>query len=603
MNYRLSARYFLASIALLVVLVAFYAWSTARRTQAELSAQLTDKGLALAEALEISSRNAIRSNALVEEMIAERLADNARLVDELLRRPFDPAELGRLGARNRLRRIDLLDLDGKPWAPPPLPPPGMGRMLMGPRAFGEGLRPPGERPRPHGETPGLERPMMRYMWGRRWARAERPEGEAAAPSAIKDRKFWEGSVFGVAIGASSFRGLIAVHADADYILNFRREIGVERQIEELGRQSGVAAVALLGPELTVLAHSDATRIGQSTDEAALARALGDRRGTSRLVERASGARVLEVVRPVTVGGARLGLLSIELSTEPMERAWRQDLHAGLGMAGAVLGLGAVGLGLIFWAQQRHLREVRELETRVAGRERLAALGDVAAAFAHEVRNPLNAVSIGLQRLHAEFRPDPADEYERFVTLMQGEVRRLNAIVEQFIALARPLPLEPASFALDDLVEELGVLVDGEAKRAGVAVRLDLEPDLPPLVADRDHVKQVLLNLVLNALQASARGGTVTLGASAVRGRTGAVRGRTGAAGDRVLLTVADTGAGIAPEVLPRIFDPYFTTRRGGLGLGLTITRRIVEAHGGAIEVESQPGRGSRFRVSLPLAPP
>jgi signal transduction histidine kinase len=570
-----GVRYFLASIALLVVLVALYAASSAQRTQAELRAQLEQKGLALSDAVETSSRNAIRGNALVEEMIAQRLLDNARLIDELVRYPLDPAELKRIADRNRLRRVDLLDLDGRPWTPP-APPRGMmgGPMMRGPM--------PGRGPE-GGPPPGA--PMMSYMWGRRWGRpADDIEGAPPAPRAISDRKFWEGSVFGVAIGATSFKGIIAVHADADYILNFRREIGVERQIEELGRQSGVTAVALLAPDLTVLAHSDAARLGQRRDEPGLAEALAGRR-VSRFVETA-GVKVFEVARPLTLDGARVGLLAIDFSTEAMERAWRRDLRAGVLLGLAALAVGALGMGLIFYAQQRHLGELRALEASSARRARLAALGDVAAAFAHEVRNPLNAVSMGLQRLRAEFTPEPGEEYARFVDLMQGEVRRLNAIVEQFIALARPLPLKPAPLQLEELLRELAALVEAEARQANVTVRVVGAAGLPPVVADRDHLKQVLLNLMLNAVQAMTAGGALSLEAEGAR--------------DAVTVTVADTGPGIAPEALPRIFDPYFTTKPGGLGLGLTIARRIVEAHGGTLAVESEPGRGSRFRVSLPL---
>lgn len=568
---KFSPRYFLASIALLIVLVALYAASVARRTQAELKTQMEQKGIALADAMEIGSRAAIRSNALMEEMIAQRLLDNAHLVDELLRGPFDPAELVRIAERNRLSRIELLDLDGRPWAPPPPPDQPLHRRMMDMMKGAPQKGGPAE----------MQRWMMRYMWGQRWARPPGPEG-GEPPRAIRDRKFREGSLFGVAIGAQSFPGIIAVHADAEYVLNFRKEAGVERQIEELGRQAGVVSVALLDPDLTVLVHSDRALVGQRRPDPALAGALADGRSVSRLLDGAPA--VFEVVRPLTLDGSRLGLLTIGFSTEPMERAWRQDVRSGVVLGVAVLVAGALGLALIFYMQQRHLGEVRALETEMARRERLAALGDVAAAFAHEVRNPLNAVSMGLQRLRGEFTPEPAADYERFVDVMQGEVQRLNAIVEQFIALARPLPLAPAPVALDDLLRELAALIEGQARMAGVTVRLALPPTVPPIVGDRDRLKQVLLNLVVNALQAMSAGGTLTLGAEAGR--------------DHVALAVTDSGPGIPPETLSRIFDPYFTTKTGGLGLGLTIARRIVEAHGGSLEAESQPGRGTTFRVRL-----
>ena len=167
-----------------------------------------------------------------------------------------------------------------------------------------------------------------------------------------------------------------------------------------------------------------------------------------------------------------------------------------------------------------------------------------------------------------------------------EVRRLNAIVEQFLSLARPLPLKPERLRVDELLGELAALVEADAKTAGVRVTLSVPPDLPRFVADRDHLKQVMLNLILNGLQAMPEGGTLTLEAARTR--------------DGLTLAVADTGQGIPPEALPRVFDPYFTSKAKGLGLGLAIARRIVEDHGGKIEVESQPARGSRFSVILPL---
>jgi signal transduction histidine kinase len=544
---RASARYFLASIILLVALVGIWTATTARRTQAQLRAQHEHLGQALAEAFEAGSRNAIRGNALLEDAIAQRLFDNARLVDELLRRPLAAGELERIARRNGLGRIDLLDLDGRPWTPPAPP-----WMMHGDSA---------SRPR-MGHADGA-RPMMRYMWGRRWSPPLAPDaGAPPAPSAIRDRRFWDGSVFGVAIGATSFAGIIAVHADASDVLAFRRDVEVERQLADLADGAGVASATLAGSDRVVLA-SVRPDVAPEAD------------------------RRIEVVRALTLAGGQAATLTVTFPVEPLERAWRADVRAGLGLAAAVVAVGGVGLALIFWVQRRHLGDLRALEAEMARREQLVALGDVAAAFAHEVRNPLNAVSMGLQRLRAEFAPSPVDEYARFVDLMQGEVTRLNAIVEEFLALARPLPLAPAPVAVDGLLDELAALVAPQAAAAGIDVRVSAPAAAPPVLADRDHLKQVLLNLVLNAVQATGRGGTVTIGAQGLR--------------DRVRLSVADTGPGIPAPVLSRIFDPYFTTKANGLGLGLTIARRIVEAHGGSIDVESEPGHGTRFAVVLPAA--
>lgn len=569
MRFPFPPRYFLASVLLLSVLVALFAVSRALSTQHELSRQLEEKGLALADALETSSRNAILSNALMEEMIAQRLLDNARLVDQLLLfRPPNPEWLRRIAAMNRLVRVDLLDRDGRPYALPPRPPEMTG--MMGMSRIPEGM-------------PEAHRAMMMYMWGRRWAS---PPAEGEVPPAIRDRKFWEGSVFGVAVGARSFPGIIAIHADSDYVLNFSKEIGVQRQVEELGRQAGIESIVLLDQELTVVAHSNSGRLGQRETDEGLREALKNRRTLTRLLRGDGSIPVYEVVKPLALEGSQTGLLRIGLSTASMDRVWRRDRLQAIILGLAVLGLGILGMAAIFYTQHRHLAEVRTLEAEMERRERLSTLGDMAAAVAHEIRNPLNAVSMGLQRLRVEFQPGEAEEYRRLLELVGGEVRRLNAIVEEFLSLARPLPLKPGPVRVPDLVEEILGLVEAEARRAGIRIEPALLPDLPLLRADRDRLKQVLLNLVLNALQAMPGGGVLTLGAAPV--------------GDLLILTVADTGAGIPPEVLPRLFEPYVTTKARGLGLGLAIARRIVEAHNGRIEAETEPGRGTRFRITLPL---
>jgi two-component system sensor histidine kinase HydH len=218
-------------------------------------------------------------------------------------------------------------------------------------------------------------------------------------------------------------------------------------------------------------------------------------------------------------------------------------------------------------------------------ERLATVGNLAAAVAHEIRNPLSAVSMGLQRLRAEFDPVEREEYRRMVDLVQGEVRRLNAIVEEFLSLARPIRLSPGPVPVADLLGEIRQLIEPQARAAGIAVEQEIPAALGDVAADRDRLKQVLLNLVLNAIEAMPAGGRLTLGAAV--------------SGPALILTVADTGSGIAPELLPRVFEPYVTTKTKGLGLGLAIARRIVEAHGGRIEAESRAGQGTRFRITLP----
>jgi signal transduction histidine kinase len=563
-------RHFLASGLLLLIFASLYVFFEARRLQQELLRQTEDKGTALAKAMETSVKNAIVGNALLEDLIRQRLVDNARLIDRLLlSRHVDEALLKEISAMNRLQKIDLLDEQGRPWKLAALP-----TVIARNKAREETFRP--------------VRPTISYAWGKRWRlpteKAEEKTGEP--PPGFKDKEFWKGSAFGVAVGASSFPGIIAIHANADYIFNFEKAIGVQSQIEDLGRQSDSEFVAFLDSDLNVIAHTDRGRIGQQEKEPLVLKAKVDRQLFSQIVDDGGGKRYLEVVQPVALDESNLGFLKIGLSLGSMVVAWRNSVRAIIILGLAILGAGILGMAAIFHNQHTHMLEVKALEAEVLQRERLSALGNLAAAVAHEVRNPLNAISMGLQRLKVEFHPtDDQEDYSRLTGLMLGEVHRLNSIVEQFLSLARPLEIKPEELSVQDVLNEVATLVEGEAQQAKVQIRVVAPLTLPPLEADREYFRQTLLNLILNGLQAMPDGGTLTLEAKTSK--------------HNCLISVTDTGTGIAPENQPRIFEPYFTTKAKGTGLGLAISRRIIEAHRGTITVFSEPGQGCRVQISLP----
>lgn len=567
-------RHFFFSVLLLLAIVAVYIYFEAGRLQDELVRQTEAKGLALADAMESNLRTAVLGNSLLEDLISQRLLDNARLIDQLLRfPPVDRKLLNEIAVANRLQKIDILDLKGQPMELPARTP--------DPRRMGQMMAQMGKL---HSEQTSEQHAGMMYMWGRRW---RLPQEKGEPPPKVAERKFWEGSIFGVAIGARSFPGIIAVHANADYILNFRKEIEVQKLVEELGRQSDIEHVALVDESLKILAHSDPQLVNQALADPLMLQIRSSREPVRRMVERSDGTRHYDVVNAISVNGSRLGFLEIGLSLKSMDAAWRRSLRSMLVFGLAIVAVGILGMAVIFYNQQGHLQRVKDLETKIGRQARLSELGNLAATVAHEIRNPLNSVSMGLQRLKAEFSPSrDQDEYARFLNLIQGEVQRLNAIVEQFLSLARPLTLKREKIAVDGFLTELTTLALGEATSANVNIDLKIAPGLPPLDADPNYLKQLLLNLLLNGVQAMPVGGTLTVAADADK--------------DHLRLTVADEGAGIEPASMGKIFEPYFTTKANGSGLGLSIARRIAEVHGGKITVESAPGQGSRFQVFLPF---
>lgn len=230
-----------------------------------------------------------------------------------------------------------------------------------------------------------------------------------------------------------------------------------------------------------------------------------------------------------------------------------------------------------------------IEEQLRRAERLSALGELSAVLAHEIRNPLGSIKGTAEILKDDFQP--GDRKYEFLEILVRETDRLNRVVEDFLQLARPVEAERETC---DLMAELGEVVTLVSRETAVrGVRLHLAPaDIPSVRGDREKLRQAFLNLILNGVQATPRGGSLTITTAAIPAREGAR--------SQVEITFADTGAGMEPEVLARLFEPFYTTKEGGTGLGLAITQKIVESHSGTIEVESAPGRGTVFRVRLPV---
>ena len=272
--------------------------------------------------------------------------------------------------------------------------------------------------------------------------------------------------------------------------------------------------------------------------------------------------------------------------------------------------GSSGVALIL----HDATETRQQTFEAIESERVQALTLLAASVAHEIGNPLNALHIHMQLMERELKkagreskvegqgPDkrpaasgsrpPAPDLrrlEQYLEVAKGEINRLDYIVTQFLQAIRPVSPQLKLVSLNEVVEKTLDLLKPELDNRGLSVRTKMAPRLPAAPADATQMQQVLVNLVKNAMQSMSKGGTLTL-------QTG-----EGAAG--VWVSVADTGSGIPQEQINRIFEPFFTTKKRGTGLGLMIVQRIVRAHGGKLELESHAGRGTTFRIWLPLHEP
>lgn len=280
--------------------------------------------------------------------------------------------------------------------------------------------------------------------------------------------------------------------------------------------------------------------------------------------------------------------------------------------------GSSGMALIL----HDATEARQQTFEAIESERVQALTLLAASVAHEIGNPLNALHIHLQLIEREQRklrdtlaeaipapPAPGrrgraklaptwspteaeghvDRVDRFLQVCKGEITRLDYIITQFLQAIRPSDPKFKPCTLNEIAEESVVLLSPEFENRGLEILMDLDPLPPTHPLDPDQIKQVLVNLMKNAMQAMHRGGRLTL--------------TTGHDPDDVWITVEDTGGGISPEQLNRIFQPFYTTKKEGTGIGLMIVQRIVRDHGGRVEVESHKDQGTLFRLRFPLHDP
>jgi PAS domain S-box-containing protein len=232
-----------------------------------------------------------------------------------------------------------------------------------------------------------------------------------------------------------------------------------------------------------------------------------------------------------------------------------------------------------------LSEAKALEVERRRLDRLAALGEMSAVVAHEIRNPVAGIAAGVEYLSKSI-PE-GSPHKDDVAMIMGEIDRVNRILEDILSVARPFQLKLSTEAVQDILEHVlhRYQVTIEDRRIHVIRRF--ASSLPKVRADRERMEQALTNLVLNAVEAMPTGGTLIIGL---------------AAGDRWLtITISDTGPGVPPDIQRRMFEPFFTTKTRGTGLGLAVARRVVEEHGGTIDVASESAKGTTFTIRLPLS--
>ena len=558
-------------LALALMAVGWFDFWSARR---EFDVLVRAQAASVRDTVAAAARANLAAATDAQAALAERLLDNARLLAELDRHDrLSPSFLDEIARRNHLFRVTVLGPGGARERYTGEAGTGPGRGRGGPGwAAGAGM----------GVGPGAAAMIDRLVSGR-------------DQEAVTD--LHAGRRTGAARLAAGVRrangGAIVISVDATEVLALQTQASLDRLLDDIvGHTADVAYLVFEQGDIRRARGdlpSDAPHALTSSDSMG----QGTTTETERLV---SGRPVLELTGPIDLGGDRRAHLHLGMRLDGVRRAERRTLARLATSLSAATLLGTLAIGLV-WLRQRYGTlsvEHARAQDALRRRDRLAAMGELASTVAHEIRNPLNAIGMSAQRMRREcFDADvPADEARNdalsLLDVIQGEARRINLKVQQFLEFARPPALATQAVALRPW---LASIADSIAPFAAARrVTFAHEPaDEAQVVIDPEQLRQALDNLLRNAVEATPEGGTVSLSA------------RT--AGRDLVIEVRDTGPGVAPEHLPKIFDLYFTTKPDGTGVGLAVTQQVVVANGGRIDVDSAPGQGTTMRIVVPRSAP
>ena len=394
----------------------------------------------------------------------------------------------------------------------------------------------------------------------------------------------------IALRRKDGSGTIIIALDRDGLRYWGTKVSVEKAIEKLGEGQGLTYIRITDRRGMIL--GSAGQVPDTWEKGDIHSPPQVLAGKRKIASRKAvfhNRNLLDMTTPLYLNGQVAGIARLGLERGGTDKILEENKRNIVVSTALIVLIASLSMWLLYHNQNRHLMGIVEMERHIEKAERLSALGQLAAGVAHEIRNPLNAISMASQRLKREFIPADRGKIEEFQTItgvIRDEIRRLNGIIEEFLTFSRSRRLEMQNYSVTELLQKVVNLIQEEAAAKGITIQMrwNASPAIIPM--DIDKLQQALLNFIKNAVESITDGGSIAISVKPEENH-------------RLGIKISDTGCGMTSSEVEQIFNPEYTTKEKGLGLGLSLAHEIIRGHGGEIRVFSQQGSGTTFEILLP----
>ncbi len=402
------------------------------------------------------------------------------------------------------------------------------------------------------------------------------------------------------------------------------EMRLQNYLKKLNAK-GVKEISIISPSDEIVASTNPQKIGEQLGPTKKERIIKAELGEPVTKE----GKVYNVILPVVAGDAHYGYIHLKINVEDFSEIIENNAIKRIIAIIIVFGIGiilAVILSLMYTKpihnvvdaaksvaagdltvelmtnrkdeigeltqsfnhMLKKLREEKEMEEKLREAEHLSAIGQLARSIAHEIRNPLNFISLSIDHIKKKYVPEAEKEKEQFESLINSikqEIQRLNKLVGDFLDYGKPMKLNFQNTNIETLINDILDLVKIKAEKDNIRINFQ-KGEVPLLSVDPELIKTCIFNIILNSFQAMSDGGELNV--------------ETNTVNNKVQIIIRDTGAGVSKDNIQRIFEPFYSTKSNGLGLGLAMTKRVIEEHGGKVDFKSEEGKGSVMTIMLPI---